>query len=204
MKLFSVGKCHECLRASAQQDVTTRFLEFVSSYFSIGGSFECRTFLQGLLSCEFTSSYLKNYSDWRGTVYCRYVQYNQTSLERNYKFDLLTEHDLGVPIDLINPDTYLIDHNGQYLPLFIWWTIFVLLTHLSYSLSLEIIWSHFVVESSSVIWHCLLSGVCIVSLHGRGGWAAAGRWSCHAYRLQAVCSLLAAFKLLYFVLPRIL
>lgn len=41
----------------------------------------------------------------------RYVQYNQTSLERNYKFDLLTEHDLGVPIDLINPDTYLIDHN---------------------------------------------------------------------------------------------
>jgi len=46
----------------------------------------------------------------------RYVQYNQTSLERNYKFDLLTEHDLGVPIDLINPDTYLIDHNGQYIP----------------------------------------------------------------------------------------
>jgi len=44
---------------------------------------------------------------------CRYVQYNQTSLERNYKFDLLTEHDLGVPIDLINPDTYLVDHNGQ-------------------------------------------------------------------------------------------
>ena len=42
----------------------------------------------------------------------RYVQYNQTSLERNYKFDLLTEHDLGVPIDLINPDTYLVDHNG--------------------------------------------------------------------------------------------
>lgn len=41
----------------------------------------------------------------------RYVQYNQTSLERNYKFDLVTEHDLGVPIDLINPDTYLVDHN---------------------------------------------------------------------------------------------
>jgi len=44
---------------------------------------------------------------------CRYVQYNQTSLERNYKFDLLTEHDLGVAIDLINSDTYLMDHNGQ-------------------------------------------------------------------------------------------
>lgn len=42
----------------------------------------------------------------------RYVQYNQTSLERSYKFDLLTEHDLGVPIDLINPDTYLVDHNA--------------------------------------------------------------------------------------------
>jgi len=34
-------------------------------------------------------------------------------LERNYKFDLLTEHDLGVPIDLINPDTYLVDHRGS-------------------------------------------------------------------------------------------
>jgi Paf1 len=42
----------------------------------------------------------------------RYVQYNQTTLERNFKFDLLTEHDLGVPIDLINPDTYM-DTNGK-------------------------------------------------------------------------------------------
>jgi len=48
---------------------------------------------------------------------CRYVQYNQTSLERNYKFDLLTEHDLGVPLDLINPDTYLVDHRGLYCAL---------------------------------------------------------------------------------------
>ena len=36
----------------------------------------------------------------------RFVQYNQTSLERTYKHELLTEHDLGVTIDLINPDTY--------------------------------------------------------------------------------------------------
>lgn len=27
-------------------------------------------------------------------------------MEKNYKNDLLTEHDLGVTIDLINPDTY--------------------------------------------------------------------------------------------------
>lgn len=40
----------------------------------------------------------------------RFVQYNPTSLERNYKHDLLTEHDLGVNIDLIDPDTYKIDH----------------------------------------------------------------------------------------------
>lgn len=39
----------------------------------------------------------------------RFVQYNPTSLERNFKFDLLTEHDLGVGIDLINPDAYAID-----------------------------------------------------------------------------------------------
>ena len=34
------------------------------------------------------------------------MQYNPTSLEKNYKHDLLTEHDLGVTIDLICPDTY--------------------------------------------------------------------------------------------------
>jgi len=39
----------------------------------------------------------------------RFVQYNQTSLESNFKYDLLTEHDLGVTIDLINPDAYAID-----------------------------------------------------------------------------------------------
>lgn len=36
----------------------------------------------------------------------RFVQYKPTSLEKNYKYDLLTEHDLGVEIDLINPETY--------------------------------------------------------------------------------------------------
>ncbi len=41
----------------------------------------------------------------------RFVQYNATSLERNYKHELLAEHDLGVTIDLINPDTYKIDSN---------------------------------------------------------------------------------------------
>ncbi|ESO96428.1 hypothetical protein LOTGIDRAFT_115833, partial [Lottia gigantea] len=41
----------------------------------------------------------------------RFIQYKPTSLERLYKYDLLTEHDLGVTIDLINPDTYKFDHN---------------------------------------------------------------------------------------------
>lgn len=36
----------------------------------------------------------------------RFVQYNPTSLERNYKYEVLTEHDLGVTIDLINRDLY--------------------------------------------------------------------------------------------------
>ncbi len=31
------------------------------------------------------------------------------SLERNYKYELLTEHDLGVTIDLILPETYELD-----------------------------------------------------------------------------------------------
>ncbi|XP_033106393.1 RNA polymerase II-associated factor 1 homolog [Anneissia japonica] len=41
----------------------------------------------------------------------RFVQYNATSLERTFKHELLAEHDLGVTIDLINPDTYSIDPN---------------------------------------------------------------------------------------------
>ncbi|XP_063794027.1 RNA polymerase II-associated factor 1 homolog [Pseudophryne corroboree] len=41
----------------------------------------------------------------------RFVQYKATSLEKQHKHDLLTEPDLGVTIDLINPDTYRIDTN---------------------------------------------------------------------------------------------
>ncbi|XP_073454882.1 RNA polymerase II-associated factor 1 homolog [Aquarana catesbeiana] len=41
----------------------------------------------------------------------RFVQYKATSLEKQHKHDLLTEPDLGVTIDLINPDTYRIDAN---------------------------------------------------------------------------------------------
>ena len=45
--------------------------------------------------------------------FCRFVQYNPTSLERGYKFDLHTEHDLGIPIDLVDPEAYNIDPNGS-------------------------------------------------------------------------------------------
>lgn len=46
----------------------------------------------------------------------RFVQYNPTSLERNFKYDLLTEHDLGVSIDLINPDAYAVDRSSEIDP----------------------------------------------------------------------------------------
>lgn len=46
----------------------------------------------------------------------RFVEYKPTSLERNYKHDLLTEHDLGVTIDLINPDTYAVDPHAALHP----------------------------------------------------------------------------------------
>lgn len=39
----------------------------------------------------------------------RFIQYNPTSLERNYRYEVLTEHDLGVTIDLINRDLYQSD-----------------------------------------------------------------------------------------------
>lgn len=42
----------------------------------------------------------------------RFIQYNPTSLEKNYRYEVLTEHDLGVHIDLINRDTYQGDGNA--------------------------------------------------------------------------------------------
>ena len=39
----------------------------------------------------------------------RFIEYKPTSLERNYKYDVLTELDLGVDIDLITPDVYTYD-----------------------------------------------------------------------------------------------
>ena len=49
----------------------------------------------------------------------RFVQYNPTSLERNYKHDLLTEVDLGVPIDLILPETYSVDPSSMSLYVYV-------------------------------------------------------------------------------------
>lgn len=44
----------------------------------------------------------------------RFIQYNPTSLERNFKYEVLTEHDLEVTIDLINRDMYQVEP-GAYL-----------------------------------------------------------------------------------------
>lgn len=40
----------------------------------------------------------------------RFIQYNPTSLERSHRHELLTEVDLGVPINLILPETYTSHH----------------------------------------------------------------------------------------------
>jgi len=47
----------------------------------------------------------------------RFVRYKPTSLEKNYRWDLLTEHDVGVEIDLINPDAYAT--NGRNIMFFL-------------------------------------------------------------------------------------
>lgn len=47
----------------------------------------------------------------------RFVQYKATSLEKQHKHELLTEPDLGVTIDLINPDTYRIDPTSELEPI---------------------------------------------------------------------------------------
>lgn len=57
--------------------------------------------------------------EWHKLYECmcfRFIQYNPTSLERNYKYEVLTEHDLGVTIDLINRETYASDYSAQLDP----------------------------------------------------------------------------------------
>ncbi|VDN03370.1 unnamed protein product [Thelazia callipaeda] len=39
----------------------------------------------------------------------RFTDYKSSSLEKNFKFELLCEPDCGVSIDLINPETYYVD-----------------------------------------------------------------------------------------------
>lgn len=39
----------------------------------------------------------------------RFISYNPTTLERNYKYEVLTEHDLGVMIDLVDKDVFNVD-----------------------------------------------------------------------------------------------
>ncbi len=51
----------------------------------------------------------------------RFIHYAPTSLERNYKYELLTEHDLGVHVDLILPEAYEkpeddVDDLGERIP----------------------------------------------------------------------------------------
>ncbi|KAA0197448.1 RNA polymerase II-associated factor 1 protein [Fasciolopsis buskii] len=46
----------------------------------------------------------------------RFLQYVATSLERNYKHELLTETDVGVEVDLIDPDVFKIDRTVKLHP----------------------------------------------------------------------------------------
>ncbi|CAH8568792.1 unnamed protein product [Schistosoma turkestanicum] len=46
----------------------------------------------------------------------RFLQYVATSLERNYKHELLTETDVGVEVDLIDPDVFRIDKRATLHP----------------------------------------------------------------------------------------
>lgn len=55
-----------------------------------------------------------------------FIQYNSTSLERGHKHDLLTEVDLGVPIDLILPETYTnTDQTGTCACMFVYWCLYL-------------------------------------------------------------------------------
>lgn len=55
------------------------------------------------------------------------MQYKPTSLEKNYKHELLTEVDLGVNIDLIDPDTYAINQDGTVFLFFLFRLRYIIL-----------------------------------------------------------------------------
>lgn len=42
----------------------------------------------------------------------RFILYQPTTLERNYKYEVLTEHDGGVMIDMVDRDVFNIDPNA--------------------------------------------------------------------------------------------
>jgi hypothetical protein len=44
----------------------------------------------------------------------RFIEYKSTTLEKNYKWDILNEQDLGVRIDLINQDYNRFDPDGVF------------------------------------------------------------------------------------------
>jgi RNA polymerase II-associated factor 1 len=47
----------------------------------------------------------------------RFIHYKSTTLEKNFKRDILTEQDLGVRIDLINQDYTRIDPEAKINPI---------------------------------------------------------------------------------------
>ncbi|EAL72056.1 RNA polymerase II-associated factor 1 [Dictyostelium discoideum AX4] len=64
--------------------------------------FQCKLkFQNSLPEIPFEPKFLKLSSDFQ-----RFTQYKTTSLERQYKHPLLTEPQLGIPIDLIDPSVY--------------------------------------------------------------------------------------------------
>ncbi|KAK5576063.1 hypothetical protein RB653_007201 [Dictyostelium firmibasis] len=64
--------------------------------------FQCKLkFQNSLPEIPFEPKFLKLPSDFQ-----RFTQYKTTSLERQYKHPLLTEPQLGIPIDLIDPSIY--------------------------------------------------------------------------------------------------
>lgn len=46
----------------------------------------------------------------------RYIEYKSTSLEKNFKWDILNEQDLGIRIDLINQDYNKLDQEANLHP----------------------------------------------------------------------------------------
>ncbi|EFA79101.1 RNA polymerase II-associated factor 1 [Heterostelium album PN500] len=113
------GHHHSSSSSSGKRDSTSASLpgssqshKRASTSSSSGSDYACQLRLSNKLAdTPFDPKFLVIPSDFN-----KFVHYKTTSLEKNYKYPLLTEPNLGIPIELIDPEVYNIPKTKVAVP----------------------------------------------------------------------------------------